>query len=115
MSHANGKRLCLQFPAEVKAMAEEGTTLWLDPNRTSFGIYSIVHAASSAKGTKRTQNGAAKKKAIKESRSPVQIAKAVKVLQHSAMRQRWFATHVPITCLRLSPVAVCFVQGTRAD
>jgi hypothetical protein len=94
----------MQFPSAVARMAKEGLVLWLDPNKTSFGVYSIVQQAAggggangaNGKGVKRSENGVAKK-SIVESRIPIQIAKAVKVLrQHCepscSLSEPWLST-----------------------
>ena len=68
----------VQFSAEAAKLAKAGNCLWLDPAKTSFGVFSVVQEAVGGGGTKRGENGAAKKHVV-EARSPIQIAKAVKV------------------------------------
>jgi hypothetical protein len=72
----------VQFGAAVEQRAANGDCLWLDPAKTSFGIYSIVNCkgTGSSADKKRQENGAAKKRIVEE-RSPIQLAKAIKVPQ----------------------------------
>ena len=63
-------------------MAADEVVLWLDPAKTSYGVYSVIKEASekSPRGLKRAADGSAKSpKLIHEAPSPVSIAKALKV------------------------------------
>lgn len=70
----------MQFTAACEARAAAGETLWVDPAKTSLGVFTLVQAAAEAagRGKKRGDDGKVKAAVVK-GRSPIQIAKAVKV------------------------------------
>lgn len=119
-------RFCApQFEAAAAALAAAGHCLWLDPNKTSLSTYNVVrgasggatigatdgaaasgNGASNGRGTKRSENGVVKK-AVIEARSPVQIAKAVKV--------RLFRFVWSFLCLTSTPARRCHLLLNQHD
>jgi hypothetical protein len=68
----------LQFKEAVARRARGGQCLWIDPDKTSLGVFTIVEAEGQKSGQKRDESGIGRKLVV-ESRSPIQIAKAIKV------------------------------------
>lgn len=76
----------------MEQRAAQGDCLWLDPAKTSFGIYSLVYhkGAESSAAKKRDENGIVRRRIVEE-QSPIQIAKAIKVpmLLHKLHSERF--------------------------
>lgn len=77
----------LQFEASVLELARSDKKLWVSPTGVSYGTYrTVLHgakqAAEGSRGKRRkTDNGEAAPQArVHEAASPIQVAKAVKVL-----------------------------------